>query len=107
VTEKTSPADKGVAGVQAGGAEASAGWYTLSAEDVATRLRVGVDKGLSASEAAGRLAKDGPNALPTEMPTPEWRRFLDEYCSFMQLVSRRRRHRLAGHRVPATRTAAP
>jgi beta-ureidopropionase / N-carbamoyl-L-amino-acid hydrolase len=32
VTEKTSPADKRVEGVQAGGAEASAGWYTLSAE---------------------------------------------------------------------------
>jgi P-type Ca2+ transporter type 2C len=61
-------------------------WYQLSAEDAAKKLGVEIGKGLPASEASARLAKDGPNALPAEKPTPEWRRFLNEYRSFMQIV---------------------
>ena len=69
-------------------ASAAAGpqWYALGADDVAGQLGVDVAKGLSASDAAARLTKNGPNALPTEKPTPEWRRFLDEYRTFMQIV---------------------
>ena len=40
--------------------------------------------GLSASTAAERRRKEGPNALPEERPVPGWRRFLDEYRSYME-----------------------
>ena len=61
-------------------------WYALSDEDLYAKLSVDVDKGLSADTAAAALAKNGPNALPEEKPEPGWRRFLDEYRSFMQIV---------------------
>jgi Ca2+-transporting ATPase len=61
-------------------------WYSLSADDVAKQVGADATTGLTAAEAQARLAKDGPNALPTEKPTPEWRRFLGEYRTFMQIV---------------------
>ena len=61
-------------------------WYALSADDLCTKLSVDVDTGLTADAAAAALAKNGPNALPEEKPEPGWRRFLDEYRSFMQIV---------------------
>jgi Ca2+-transporting ATPase len=38
-------------------------------------------RGLSASEAAARLAVHGPNALPERVPDPAWRRFLRQLSS--------------------------
>ena len=61
-------------------------WYALGADAVATQLGVDPGKGLTAAEAAARLQKNGPNALPTEKPTPEWKRFLGEYKAFMQII---------------------
>src|SRR5271157_6291784 len=67
---------------------ASAGerWYALDPEDVAGRLGVVPDSGLSADEASERLERDGPNALPVEEPPSAVRRFLAEYTSYMQLI---------------------
>jgi P-type Ca2+ transporter type 2C len=67
---------------------ASAGerWYALDPADVAGRLRVVPDSGLSADEAAERLRRDGPNALPVEQPPSTTRRLLAEYTSYMQLI---------------------
>jgi Ca2+-transporting ATPase len=67
---------------------ASAGerWYALDPEDVAGRLGVAPDSGLSADEAADRLRRDGPNALPVEQPPSALRRLLAEYTSYMQLI---------------------
>ena len=45
-----------------------------------------LDSGLSADEAADRLRRDGPNALPVEEPPSALRRFLAEYTSYMQLI---------------------
>src|SRR2546430_16281243 len=42
--------------------------------------------GLTAARAAELLAANGPNALPEEKPKPGWRRFLDEYRSYMQII---------------------
>jgi P-type Ca2+ transporter type 2C len=39
-------------------------WHTLSAEDAAAALRTDVVRGLDSADAAERLAKHGPNALP-------------------------------------------
>ena len=61
-------------------------WYALDADAVAARLGVDPDKGLSAAAAEEALNRDGPNALPTEQPKPGWRRFLDEYRAYMQLI---------------------
>lgn len=62
------------------------GWYALPADEVTAKLGVDPATGLSSAEAAARLAKNGPNALPAEKPPPGWRRFLGEYTSYMQLI---------------------
>jgi P-type Ca2+ transporter type 2C len=61
-------------------------WYALEPADVATRLGVNVDSGLSAAEAAERLKRDGPNALPEEKPPSRLRRLLGQYTSYMQII---------------------
>ena len=45
-----------------------------------------VDSGLSAAEAAERLKRDGPNALPEEKPPSRLRRLLGQYTSYMQII---------------------
>ena len=61
-------------------------WYALSGDDVAKRLDVDPDRGLSAAKAVELLQTDGPNALPAEKTTPGWRRFLDQYAAYMQII---------------------
>ena len=45
-----------------------------------------MDSGLSAAEAAERLKRDGPNALPEEKPPSRLRRLLSQYTSYMQII---------------------
>ena len=61
-------------------------WYAQSPEDVVTHFDVDPAAGLPAAKAADLLKQHGPNALPAEKPKPEWRRFLDEYRSYMQII---------------------
>ncbi|MET7457466.1 HAD-IC family P-type ATPase [Streptomyces sp. NPDC005574] len=61
-------------------------WYARSVREVAAALGVDPAVGLPAAKAAELLAAHGPNALPEEQPPPAWRRFLDQYRSYMQLV---------------------
>ena len=61
-------------------------WYAQSADEVARILGADPTVGLTAARAAELLAKHGPNALPEEKPPPGWRRFLDQYRTYMQLV---------------------
>ncbi len=61
-------------------------WYALDPDDIAYRLGVVPDSGLSQSEAATRLAAYGPNSLPVEQPPSPLRRFLAEFTSYMQLI---------------------
>ena len=61
-------------------------WYARSPEEVAAHFEVDPAAGLSAVAAAELLERLGPNALPAEKPKPEWRRFLDEYRSYMQII---------------------
>ena len=61
-------------------------WYAREPAAVAETLGVDPDAGLTAAEADERLRRDGPNALPTEAAVPGWRRFLDEYTSYMQMI---------------------
>ncbi|ALV37101.1 HAD-IC family P-type ATPase [Streptomyces sp. CdTB01] len=61
-------------------------WYGRSPEAVAVALGVDPAVGLTSAQAAERLTRDGPNALPEEQPTPLWRRVLDQYRSYMQII---------------------
>ena len=67
-------------------ATAALEWYSRSPEEVAEVLGVGVSTGLTAARAAELLSANGPNALPEEKPKPGWRRFLDQYRSYMQII---------------------
>src|SRR5512139_3516900 len=61
-------------------------WYGLSSEDAAKKLGTTIEKGLSSSEAASRLATYGRNILEEEKEKPAWLRFLEQYTSYMQIV---------------------
>jgi Ca2+-transporting ATPase len=61
-------------------------WYALSAQEVATALGVDPAVGLSADRAAEFLQVHGPNALPEEKAVPGWRRFIDQYRAYMQII---------------------
>ncbi|MTD56450.1 cation-translocating P-type ATPase [Amycolatopsis pithecellobii] len=61
-------------------------WYARSAHDVATTLAVDPADGLKSATAAERLRANGPNALPEERGKPGWRRFLEQYRSYMQII---------------------
>ena len=65
---------------------AATAWYGLTPDDVAKRLDVDPGQGLSAAKAAELLLKNGPNALPAEAVEPEWKRFLGQYKSYMQII---------------------
>ncbi|MFD5434297.1 HAD-IC family P-type ATPase [Kitasatospora sp. NPDC127067] len=61
-------------------------WYARPPHEVASSLGVDPATGLSAARAAELLAANGPNALPEEKSRPDWLRFLDQYCSYMQII---------------------
>jgi Ca2+-transporting ATPase len=67
-------------------AAASQGWYARSPAGVTAALDVDPAVGLTAARAAELLTANGPNALPEEKPKPGWRRFLEEYRSYMQII---------------------
>jgi P-type Ca2+ transporter type 2C len=62
------------------------GWYALTPEDVATKLDVDPEQGLSSAKAAELLKQNGPNALPAEATVPGWKQFLAQYTSYMQII---------------------
>ena len=61
-------------------------WYDVSADEVIARLGVDPAVGLSRQKAAELLEQHGPNALPAEAAVPGWRRFLEQYRSYMQII---------------------
>jgi P-type Ca2+ transporter type 2C len=67
-------------------AAASRIWYARPPAEVTAALDVNPAVGLAAARAAELLAANGPNALPEEKPKPGWRRFLEEYRSYMQII---------------------
>jgi Ca2+-transporting ATPase len=70
----------------AGAGAAAERWYALSAADAATKLGVDPAAGLTAAHAAELLKKNGPNTLPEEKAEPGWRRFVDQYRAYMQVI---------------------
>ena len=67
-------------------APAEDGWYAVSPGEVSSRLGVDPSVGLSSDKAAELLQQHGPNSLPAEAAVPGWRRFLDQYRSYMQII---------------------
>ena len=67
-------------------AAAGRNWYACTRKRVAAAVGVDPAVGLPAARAADLLAANGPNALPEEKAKPGWRRFLDEYRSYMQII---------------------
>jgi Ca2+-transporting ATPase len=53
---------------------------------VVAAFLVDPDRGLSRARAADLLAGNGPNALPEEQGPPAWRRFFEQYRSYMQII---------------------
>jgi len=61
-------------------------WHALPAEAVVTELGSGLPHGLSADEAATRLARHGQNRLAEKPARPAWLRFLDQFKSLLVLI---------------------
>src|SRR4029078_13580174 len=61
-------------------------WFTLSGDDVAHRLGVDPERGLTAEEAAKRLQQYGPNKFAEAKAEPRWRAFVRQYKDPMQIV---------------------
>jgi Ca2+-transporting ATPase len=61
-------------------------WYGVPSGEVPSRLGVEPSVGLSSGKAAELLQQHGPNSLPAEAAVAGWRRFLDQYRSYMQII---------------------
>ena len=60
--------------------------YLASAEDVLAAQSSNAETGLSAAEAASRLASVGPNKLDEEEKTPMWKRFFEQMVDPMVIM---------------------
>ncbi|MEZ5608480.1 MAG: cation-translocating P-type ATPase [Burkholderiaceae bacterium] len=65
---------------------ADADWHLREARDVVRALATDADRGLSADEAAARLARHGANELATQRARPWPRLLLEQFTDFMILV---------------------
>src|SRR4051812_45328480 len=61
-------------------------WHALDRADAIARLNVVAESGLSATEAASRLASVGPNKFAEVAVEPQWRAFVRQYRDPMQIV---------------------
>ena len=66
--------------------QAGANPTAIDAVEVARNLDVDPAQGLTAGEAASRLASHGPNRLAAGKKEPGWRAFVRQYEDFMQVV---------------------
>ena len=60
--------------------------YLASAEDVLASQKSSAEEGLTAAEAAARLASVGPNKLKEEEKTPLWKRFFEQMADPMVIM---------------------
>ena len=61
-------------------------WHTLSIDETASKLDVDLQKGLSAADAAERLARVGPNALSEQARPSFLSRLWDQLNQFLVLI---------------------
>jgi potassium/sodium efflux P-type ATPase len=60
--------------------------WAASVDDVVATARTDVELGLSAAEAAARLAADGPNEIAEEPPVPWWTRLARQFTDPLVLL---------------------
>lgn len=58
-------------------------WHVLPAQEVTARLGTDVEHGLSASTAAARLERHGPNKVPGERAASVWQVALGQFADPM------------------------
>jgi len=61
-------------------------WHALTIDEACARQGVDVRRGLSAGEAEGRLARNGPNRLAEKPPRSAWLRLSDQFKSTLILI---------------------
>ncbi len=66
--------------------ELTRAWHALDARDAAKALGTDPAAGLTSAEADSRLKTYGPNALPESLPTPFWKRLLEQLRGFVVLI---------------------
>ena len=64
----------------------SIAWHSLTIDDVVERQGSDRHRGLSGEEAAGRMARFGPNRLPPPRRRPLWLRFLQQFHNVLIYV---------------------
>ena len=60
--------------------------HRLAVSEVASAVDTDPRRGLSAAEAARRLAEIGRNELTAERPVPAWRRFLAQFSDVLVIL---------------------
>ncbi|MCC6984491.1 MAG: cation-translocating P-type ATPase, partial [Bauldia sp.] len=60
--------------------------YRAGIADLVAALGTDAEAGLSAAEAAARLARHGRNELAVEKPMPEWRKFLAQFTDVLVIL---------------------
>jgi len=70
----------------AGGTADEVPWHRVGIAEVAQRLAVSLESGLSAAEAASRLQSGGANRLAAAAPRSPWWLFLSQFKSVLILV---------------------
>jgi Ca2+-transporting ATPase len=60
--------------------------YRWQLEDVVATLKTDLHRGLTEEDARGRAQRFGRNELPTERPTPGWRRFLAQFQNVLVIL---------------------
>jgi Ca2+-transporting ATPase len=68
------------------GPRAGGGWHSLDVDDASRRLSTSSSAGLSAREAADRLARSGPNELEASRRVAPWRLLLDQFKNVLILI---------------------
>ena len=61
-------------------------WHATSPDEVTQRLEVDVQAGLSATGAARRLERDGPNRLAEAKREPRWKAFLRQFQDLLIII---------------------
>ncbi len=64
----------------------SRNWHTQSIEDLAFRLGVDPQQGLSVAEALARLERDGANRLIPKPRRPAWQLFIDQFKNLLIVI---------------------
>ena len=70
----------------AGTGAATQSWYALVADDVAKQLGVDPPRGSPRRRPPSCCRRTGPTRCPPRSRSPGWRRFLDQYRSYMQII---------------------